>query len=316
METLPFYAEAERHFEETFRKTIKSSAESLITFDYELSTQLWRVTSNETVSVRVTREWLYPRFGIVVPRSLEKADELNGWEFKGVALVYVDAVRYVPAANTDPAALALVSKKHKELNSKWFTPASGLRWTEAYSIERKSGVWSSTPYHGASSSNWKAPREHWLCSRPRPDFPASDPAALEAEVTIAFEGCKRDVNGERFSLLFYGDEADGQSIQEHIAEYQGVSIEKFNHLKLSPAERENGIANKLDLRLGKGAYRYTSIKLRPRASTEAIPRTYCSVGGTKTSTQWEPVSYSAIHAIKENGTWHFTDSLGELVPPR
>ena len=293
VDSLPFYKDTEVKFAEFFKSEIKATTDSTASFDGNNPSGQWSLKEAKKFGVATTREWLFPRFTIIVPDPLTKADELNGIEFRGIAVIQADAVR--------------VSRRNPDLNDKW-DPSGGF--AGMYSMQRTKGTWKIEPYSGGTSSAWKFPRENWLCAKPRPPAPIADQKALQAEARNAFEKCKRAPIADGFTLLFHG--ADRSMIKEHLIEYRGTGEPQFNTAEVSAADQQNGIEYRFDLGIRVDASRYKDIKLRARRSDEAVPRASCSVGLTEVTGKWDKDSLTIL-AQKEKGMWHFTASYGEII---
>jgi hypothetical protein len=324
VESMPFYKDAEIKFAEFFKPKIKTTTDSTVSFEGTALGEQWLgFTEIKHFSVAIVCEWLFPRFTIIVPDPLTKADELNGIEFRGIAAILADAVRLTPAKDVPAEALAAATRRNPNLNGQWHPPESD-GFVAKYSVQRRNGTWEIEPYRGRWNSAWKFPRENWLCAKPRPPAPIVDQNALQAEARKAFEKCKRSPTADGFTLLFLGDDMvtkepvglfrkDSTKIREHLIEYRGTGEPQFDTAEVSAAERQNGIEHRFDLRIRGGAYQYKEIKVRARRSDEAVPRTYCHVGPVKITGEWKENKLWMLHAEKDRGTWHFTDLYGELI---
>lgn len=311
--------EAEQAFVAYYGHYVKGVTDSVATFEVTVSGARREVTQTRQFSVEAKQAWLYGRFVIYQAKPLTAADGLNGVEFDGVARVEADAIRLTAAAGSDPEALAVVKGRHKELNGPWQAP--GGAEFERYSIKRVKGEWRIAEYDGGWSSDYKALRTHWLCGKPRPEPVPVDEAKLTAEALAAFDQLKHSTTDGGFTLRYLGYDdplnppAPGAPVKVHdlLVEYRRFGAPKLELVRVTAAERANGIEWRFLLRAWDGAKFVREATVRELRAGEAKPLVRCSSPGTKVDAEWAALKLLLLTAERTGGVWRFSTGVGEVV---
>ena len=308
--------EGEKAFTDYYAHHVESKTDSVAVFGVTaLATR--GGFDNRQYSVEAKQEWLYGRFVIYRAKALTAADGLNGVEFDGLVRVEADALRLTAAEGSEPEALEVAKRRHKDLNGPWRLP-NGADF-ERYSLRRVKGEWKVAEYNGGWGSD-KPLLVHWLCGKPRPEAGPVDEAKLKAECLGAFGKVKRATNGG-FALRYLGYDdpvrqaPPGSKVKVHdlLVEYRGFGDAKLELVRLNDAERANGIEARFLLREWDGARFVREASVRELKDGEVKPRLRCSSPGVEVSSEWSDLKLLILTAEKVGGGWRFSTLDGEAV---
>jgi len=275
---------------------------------------------NRQYRVEAKQEWLYGRFVIYRAKALTAADGLNGIDFDAVVRVEADALRLTAAEGSEPEALEVAKRRHKDLNGPWRLP-NGADF-ERYSLRRVKGEWKIAEYNAGWDSGFKVLRVHWLCGKPRPQAVPVDEAKVKEECLAAYAKVRRATAGGGFALrhLAYDDPLmpppPGSKVKVHdlLIEYRGFGEPKLEVQRVDDAERVNGIEVRFLLRQWDGARFVREASVRELKDGEVKPRLRCSSPGVEGSAAWEDLKLLLLTAEKVGGGWRFSDcGYGEAV---